>query len=52
MARLEFESTNQDSAGGKTLTVLTSMYVTGKASQVIFLTRDGTEYSLKGIHDS
>ena len=36
LARLEFELTNQNSAGGKNLTVLTSMYVTLKALRQLF----------------
>ena len=36
ITRLEFELTNQNSAGGKNLTVLTSMYVTLKALRQLF----------------
>ena len=36
LARLEFELTNQNSADGKNLTVLTSMYVTLKALRQLF----------------
>ena len=52
ITRLEFELTNQNSAGGKNLTVLTSMYVTLRHCGNFFLTRDGTEYSLKGIYSN
>ena len=34
LARLKFELTNQDSVGGKTCTVLTSMYVNRKGIEI------------------
>jgi len=47
LARLKFQLTNQDSAGGKNFTVLTSMFFNGKCIEI------GQLFSLEmafGIH--
>ena len=54
LVRVKFELTNQDSAGGESCTVLTSMCVKEKGAGVgqLLLTGDGIEYPRKGIENS
>ena len=54
VGRLKFELTNQDLAGGKNCTVLTSTYANRKSMEFrpLFLTGDCIRYSRNGICNS